>query len=63
VAKFDSTGTNLLFLTYLGGNGDDAAAGMVLDTEGNIYVTGVTDSTNFPIPSRGVFATRLTCGL
>ncbi len=51
VAKFDSTGTKLLYLTYLGGNGDDAATSVAVDTEGNAYVTGVTDSTNFPIPS------------
>jgi len=51
VAKFDPTGTNLLFLTYLGGNGDDSAAAIANDSEGNVYVTGVTDSTNFPIPS------------
>jgi hypothetical protein len=48
VAKFDPTGTNLLFLTYLGGNGDDAAISIALDSAGNSYVTGVTDSTNFP---------------
>ncbi len=51
VAKFDSTGSNLLFLTYLGGNGDDSATGIALDSEGNAYITGVTDSTNFPIPN------------
>jgi hypothetical protein len=50
VAKFDPTGTNLLFLTYLGGSGDDAATSMALDQDGNIYLAGVTDSTNFPIP-------------
>jgi len=54
VAKFDSTGTNLVYLTYLGGNGDDAATSLAVDPEGNAYVTGVTDSTNFPIASATV---------
>jgi len=49
VAKFDSTGSNLVYLTYLGGSGADAALALDVDTNGNAYVTGVTDSPNFPI--------------
>lgn len=48
VAKFDNLGTTLSYLTYLGGNGDDAALGLAVDTAGNAYVTGFTSSTNFP---------------
>ena len=48
VAKFDNSGSNLFYLTYLGGSGDDAAVGIAVDTTGNAYLTGVTDSTNFP---------------
>src|SRR5204863_5371270 len=51
VAKFDATGTNLLYLTYLGGTGDDSASSLALDPQGNVYLTGVTDSTNFPTSS------------
>ena len=49
VAKFDNHGTNLIYLTYLGGSGDDAAYGLAVDETGNAYATGYTDSTNFPI--------------
>jgi len=49
VAKFDNLGTNLVFLTYLGGNADDAAFALALDGAGDAYVTGFTDSTNFPV--------------
>jgi uncharacterized protein (TIGR03437 family) len=38
----------LRFASYLGGAGDDAAAGVALDTTGNIYIVGNTTSTNFP---------------
>ena len=49
VAKFDNQGSNLIYLTYLGGNVDDAAYGIAVDGNGNAYVAGATDSPNFPI--------------
>src|ERR1700722_1806172 len=51
VAHFENPGigTNLLYLTYLGGSGDDAAYGLAVDNAGNAFVTGATDSTNFPV--------------
>jgi beta-propeller repeat-containing protein len=49
VAKFDSTGTNLIFLTYLGGTNDDLVSGIALDAAGKVFLTGFTDSSNFPV--------------
>jgi hypothetical protein len=55
VARIDRTGTNFLFFTFLGGSGDDGALDLALDSAGNAYVTGFTDSTNFPVvPAGGV---------
>ena len=34
--------------TYLGGNADDNPAGVATDSEGNVYVTGMTKSPDFP---------------
>src|SRR5262249_41982053 len=34
--------------TYLGGNSDDTCARIAVDSAGNAYVTGTTQSTNFP---------------
>jgi hypothetical protein len=48
VAKFDKTGSNLVYFTYLGGNNEDVASGIAVDKSGNAYVTGMTCSTNFP---------------
>jgi hypothetical protein len=49
VAKYDNSGV-LQFLTYLGGKNDDAARGIVYDPVGAaVWVTGFTDSTNFPL--------------
>jgi len=49
VSEFDPTGSTLLFSTYLGGTGDEAANDLALDSSGNIYVAGDTFSTDFPI--------------
>jgi uncharacterized protein (TIGR03437 family) len=57
VAKVNPTGSNLLFATYLGGRGDDLITGLALDPAGNVYVTGPTSSTNFPVTS-GAYAVR-----
>jgi hypothetical protein len=48
IARFDNTGTNLIYLTYLGGSGDDFISSVAVDAAGNAFVTGFTDSTNFP---------------
>jgi hypothetical protein len=49
IAKFDGSGTNLIYLTYLGGSSDDAAYGLAVDNAGDAYVAGATESANFPI--------------
>ncbi len=41
--------SDLVYSTFLGGNGNDHGLGIAVDAVGLIYVTGVTGSTNFPI--------------
>src|SRR5215470_15079343 len=49
VTAIQPDGKKLLYSTYLGGSGGDAAWGLAIDTRGNAYVTGQTESTNFPM--------------
>ena len=48
VTKLNSSGTGLVFSTFIGGSGDDVAWGIALDATGNAYVTGSTTSSNLP---------------
>ncbi|MBX3084948.1 MAG: SBBP repeat-containing protein [Anaerolineae bacterium] len=48
VTKFSPTGDTVVYSTYLGGNGDDEALGIAVDSDNNAYVTGITNSSNFP---------------
>ena len=39
------------YATYLGGSLDEQTAGIAVDSGGNVYVTGITDSPDFPLTS------------
>ena len=49
VAELNASGTALVFSTFLGGSADDDGFGIALDSSHNIYITGQTDSSNFPL--------------
>jgi subtilase family serine protease len=51
VTKVNPTGSALVYSTYLGGTSTDAAYALAVDGTGNAYVTGYTNSTNFPVLS------------
>lgn len=47
VAKYNSSGI-IQFVTYLGGEADDVGTALAVDASGNVYITGYTNSRNFP---------------
>jgi hypothetical protein len=54
VTEMNSTGSAPVFSTYLGGTGDDVGFSIGRDQNGNIYITGRSSSTNYPV-SPGAF--------
>lgn len=49
ITKLDGSDGAILFTTYLGGNRSEIAYAVATDRVGRIYVTGSTDSADFPI--------------
>jgi hypothetical protein len=56
VTKLNPDGSALVYSTYLGGSVNDYGHGIALDASGDAYVTGKTQSTNFPVTA-GAFQT------
>jgi hypothetical protein len=59
VTKFKPSGAGLVYSTCLGGSNTDQANGIAIDGAGNAYVTGFTNSVNFPTTAG---ANSVTCG-
>ncbi len=56
ISKFSPDGSTLEYSTYAGGSNDDTATGIAVDPAGNVYVSGVTDSVDYPV-SVGAYQT------
>jgi hypothetical protein len=61
VAELNPTGSGLLYLTYLGGTGDEVGIGLDVDRGGNAYIGLETDSADFPI-TPGAYQTTFAGG-
>jgi hypothetical protein len=49
LAKFEATGSNLAYATFIGGSDADAAEAIALNRASEVYLTGYTSSSDFPI--------------
>lgn len=56
ITKFTPDGSALVFSTFLGGSSEDIGLGIGVDSTGNTYVVGRTQSADFPTTS-GAFQT------
>jgi uncharacterized protein (TIGR03437 family) len=54
LCQISPDGSTILFSTYYGGSSDDAVSAVALDGQGNVYLAGVTVSTNLPVTSNAV---------
>jgi Beta-propeller repeat len=61
-AKIDAAGDTLVYSSMIGGENGDNAFGIAVDTSGGAYLTGFTDSTDFPIVNQISGACVSTCG-
>lgn len=53
ISILDPTCSQLLASTYIGGSGADAAMGLRIAPEGEVYIIGSTPGTAFPMPAGG----------
>jgi hypothetical protein len=58
VAEVNPQGTGLIYSTYFGGNQTDYVTGIAVDSTGSAYITGATNSSDFPT-TPGVFQSWL----
>ena len=59
IAKISADGSRVIFATYVGGKSDDEARGLAIDSDGNVFIAGTTDSIDFPVHS----ALQSSCAL
>ena len=61
IAKFNASGTSLLYATYLGGSNNEQPQSLIVDTDNNLFIYGVAYSANFPVTS-GAYSTTKNSG-
>jgi hypothetical protein len=52
LSTLDSSGSMLLYSTFIGGNKTDHGYGLCIDADNDVYLTGSTNSTDFPLTGR-----------
>ena len=48
IMRFDATGTQRIYATYLGGTGSDQPHSLIVDPQGNLVIAGRTSSSDYP---------------
>lgn len=51
IIKYDSTGSQVEYATYLGGSGSEVPHSIIMDNDENLVIFGTTNSTDFPTTS------------
>lgn len=56
IMKLSPDGSNRVYATYLGGNGEDQPHSLMVDAQGSLYIAGRTNSSNYPVINNGALA-------
>ena len=49
IIKFNASGSNRIYATYIGGSGNEQPHSMVADAQGNLVIAGRSNSGNYPL--------------
>ena len=70
ISKFDTTGTGLIYSTYIGGDNDEVPHSLIVNSFDELFILGTTSSLNYPFTTgcydsifNGGVANNLTNGL
>jgi hypothetical protein len=58
VTKINTSGTSLLYSTYIGGDSTEFAYTIAVDNSGNAYITGNTESPNYDVTTGAIQTTK-----
>lgn len=62
LTKISSTGSSILYSSYIGGSGEESGKAVAVDGNGNAYVAGLAYSTDFPTTAGALQTTNLGAG-
>jgi hypothetical protein len=62
LTEVNSSGSNLVYSSYLGGSGSDGANGVAVDAVGDVFVAGSTQSSDFPT-TQGAYQSNILTGV
>lgn len=62
ISKFNSTGSSLIYSTYIGGTSDDYPHSLIVDNNNNLIIAGKTLSQDYPV-TNGAFQTTFGGGV
>ncbi len=55
VSKINISSQEMIYSSFLGGSSNDQGNDIAIDAAGNAYITGETNSDDFPMPVPGVY--------
>ncbi len=58
VTKYNTTGSQVVYASYIGGNGKDLPHSLITDFDGQLYIYGTSDSNDYPTTSNAVQPNR-----